>query len=135
MPPATPRADGSPHVRTRFGPGPISLFPTALLFFCALPLAGALPVLSWLLLLPAAAAVWVLRARVVVTPEALLWSNGLRRHRTPWPSVEGFDLPRRGPVRLLHEGQRSVLTAVPRHELGQLVRAAEQVAGPAPPAT
>ena len=130
MAPATPRTAGDGRVRTRFGPGPVSLLPALLLLLCALPLAGTVPALSWLIAVPFAAAVWVLRARVVVTPEALVWSNGLRRHRTPWPSVEGFDLPRRGPVRLLHDGRRTVLTALPRHELAQLVRAAEQVAGP-----
>ncbi|MFP5219925.1 MAG: PH domain-containing protein [Actinomycetes bacterium] len=135
MPPATPRADGVPRVRTRFGPRPISLFPALLMLVGALPLAASLPALSWLLAVPVAGAVWVLRARVVVTPDALEWSNGLRRHRTPWSSVEGFDLPRRGPLRLLHDGERSVLTAVPRHELRELVRAAEQVAGPGSPAT
>lgn len=131
MLPAAARTDGGPGVRTRFGPGPISLLPAVLLLLCALPLAGSVPALSWLLLLPVAASGWVLRAGAVVTPEALLWSNGLRRHRTPWPSVQGFDVPRRGPVRLLHDGRRSVLTAVPRHELGQLVAAAERVTGPA----
>jgi uncharacterized membrane protein len=82
------------------------------------------------LLLPVLAAVWVLRAGVRVTPEALEVGNGLRRRRVPWHDVEGFDVPRRGPVRLLHGGARTPVLALPRRELPQLLAAAEQVAGP-----
>jgi hypothetical protein len=117
-------------VRTRYGPVPILLFPLSLALLGALPLAASVPWLGWVLLLPVAAAVWVLRATVRVTPQALVVSNGLRRRRVPWDAVEGFDVPRRGPVRLLHDGGRTALLALPRRELPQLLDAAEQVAGP-----
>jgi hypothetical protein len=120
-----------PRVRTRFGPEPILLLPLLLALVGAVPAAATWPVLSWVLLLPVVGAVWVLRARVLVTPEALVVCNGLRRKRVSWPEVEGFDLPRRGFVALLHGGRRTRLTAVARRDLGRLVTASEQVAGPA----
>jgi hypothetical protein len=109
---------------------PILLFPLALTLLGAVPLAASVPGLSWVLLLPVLAAVWVLRAGVRVTPDALVVSNGGRRRRVPWDDVEGFDLAGRGPVRLLHGGQRTALLALPKRELPQLLRAAEAVAGP-----
>ena len=57
-------------------------------------------------LVPVACAVWVLRARVVVAPVGVEVCNGLAAHRLPWSSVEGFEVPRRGPVRLLRSGGR-----------------------------
>ncbi len=124
---ATP---GARQVRTVYGPVPILLFPLALALLGALPLAASVPWLGWVLLLPVLAAVWVLRAGVRVTPKALVVGNGLRRRSVAWDDVEGFDLPRRGPVRLLHGGERTALLALPRRELPQLLRAAEAVAGP-----
>jgi hypothetical protein len=126
-------ADGdttSRPVRTRFGPVPILLFPLSLAFLGALPLAASISWLSWVLLLPVLAAVWVLRAGVRVTPGALVVGNGARRRQVRWDDVQGFDVPRRGPVRLLHSGGRTPLLALPRRELPQLLAAAEQVAGP-----
>jgi hypothetical protein len=123
------------RVRTRFGPEPIVLFPLLIALLGAVPAAATWPALSWVLLLPVLGAVWVLRAKVLVRPEALVVCNGLRRQRVPWSDVDGFDVPRRGFVRLLHAGRRTRLTAVPRRELGRLVAAAEQVAGPGGPAT
>jgi hypothetical protein len=116
--------------RTRFGPEPIVLFPLLIALLGALPAATTWPALAWVPLLPLAGAVWALRARVRVTPDGLFVCNGLRRRTVPWEQVEGFDVPRRGPVRLLHGGKRTLLTAVPRRDVGLLVRAAEQVAGP-----
>jgi hypothetical protein len=116
-------------VRARFGPEPILLFPLAIAFLGALPLGASVPWLSWLLLLPLAGAVWVLRAGVRVEPAGLLVGNGLRRRRFPWDEVAGFDVPRRGPVRLLHPGGRTPLLALPRRDLPRLLAAAEQVAG------
>jgi hypothetical protein len=127
---------GSRPARARFGPEPIALFPLVLCLLGALPAAATWPALVWVPLLPLLAAVWVLRARVVVTPEALVVCNGLRRRRVPWERVEGFDVPRRGVARLLHDGgHRTALTAVPRRELGRLVRTAEALGGPGTAAT
>ena len=117
-------------VRRRFGPEPIGLLPLVVVLVGSLPAAVTWSWLGWLPLLPVLAAVWVLRARVVVRERGLEVCNGLRRRVVPWDDVEGFDVPRRGPVRLRARGRRTPLTAVPRRELRELVRAAEQVAGP-----
>lgn len=126
----TPSTTSARPVRTRFGPVPILLFPLSLTLLGAMPLAASVPHLGWVLLLPVLGAVWVLRAGVRVTPQALVVGNGLRRRRVPWSQVEGFDVPRHGPVRLLHAGTRTPLLALPRRELPQLLAAAEQVAEP-----
>jgi hypothetical protein len=133
--PATDPAGVTRPERARFGPQPIALFPLLIALIGTLPAASAWPVLAWLPLLPLLAAVWVLRARVVVTPEAVEVCNGLRRRRVPWSDVEGFDVPARGRPSLLHGGGRTLLTAVPRREVRRLVAAAELVAGPASTAT
>lgn len=70
-------------------------------------LLGALPLgLSWwwtspVLLVPVAALVYVLRARVVASTQALEVCNGLAVHRVAWEDVEGFQVPEKGTVRLL----------------------------------
>lgn len=125
-----PGASTAPRLRSRFGPEPIALFPLSLALLGTVPVAGTTPWLAWLPVLPLLAAVWVLRARVQVRPSFLVVCNGLRRRLVRWDEVEGFDVPRRGPVRLLHPGRRTALTALPRRELPQLLAAAEQVAGP-----
>ena len=116
-----------PAVRRRFGPGALALVPLGIVAVSSLGLAASTPWLVWLPLLPVLGAVWALRARVVVEDRGLSVCNGLGTTRVPWPSVEGFDLPRRGPVQLLHDGRRTRLLAVPRHELPQLVRSSEAV--------
>ena len=121
-----------PRPRTRFGPEPILLFPLSIAFLGALPVGASVPWLSWVLLLPLAGAVWVLRAGVRVEPSGLLVGNGLRRRRFRWSDVQGFDVPRRGPVRVLHPGGRTPLLALPRRELPRLLDAAQQVGGAGP---
>lgn len=109
----------------RFGPGPIGLAPVLVALLGALPVALSSPWLAWLLLLPLAAAWWVLRARVVADEQGLLVDNGLGRRHHPWREVEGFDIPGRGPVRLvLAGGRRVLLTALPRRDVRRLVAAA-----------
>lgn len=119
------------RVRRRFGPGPIALVPLVLMAVCTLPVAASVRWLQWLPLVPVLASVWALRARVVVADDGLVVCNGLRTRRVAWDDVEGFDVPRHGPVRLLTDGRRTPLTALPRHELPALLHAAEHVAGPA----
>jgi hypothetical protein len=78
-----------------------------------------------------ACAVWVLRARVVVAPVGIEVCNGLAVHRLPWAAVEGFDVPRRGPVRLLRTGGAPLrMTALPRRQLRDLRAAAEGLGRP-----
>jgi hypothetical protein len=58
--------------------------------------------------------------------------NGLGVHRLPWTAVEGFDVPRRGPVRLLRTGGRPLaLTALPKRQLPDLRAAAQELGRPA----
>ena len=91
----------------------------------SLPLAASSGWLNWVVLVPLACAVWVLRARVVVAEAGIEVCNGLAAHRLPWSAVEGFRVPRRGPVRLLRTGGRPLLlTALPRRELPLLHKAA-----------
>ncbi len=106
----------------RFGPEKVALIPVAILLFGALPLATSSPLLLWLLLLPLAAAVWVLRARVVADDAELEVCNGLGRRTVPWSDVEGLDVPRYAPVRLLLRGGRRLpLTALGRDEVRRLM--------------
>lgn len=111
--------------RRRFGPERIALLPVMVLFLGSLPIAGSQASLNWIVLVPIACAVWVLRARVVAIPLGLEVCNGLRAHRIAWDDVEGFDVPRRGPVRLLRrEGRPLLLTALPRRDLRRLLEMA-----------
>ncbi len=119
----------------RFGPDFGSLVAVVILTFGAVPLALSSSLLLPLLLVPLAWGVWVLRARVVVTQAALEVCNGLAVHRLAWPEVEGYDVPARGPVRVLGAKGSLALTALPRNRVRALVEASEQVAArPAPPA-
>ena len=116
-------------VRRRFGPQRISLVPVVFFLLGSLPVAASTPLLSWLLLVPLACGVWVLRARVVAAPVGLEVCNGLGVRRLAWSDVEGFELARRGPVRLLRAGARPLLlTALPRRELPELVEVGRQAA-------
>jgi len=88
----------------------------------ALPLALTAAWLLPVLLMPVALLVWVLRARVEADPTSLVVCNGLARSTMAWDDVRGFHVPRRGPVRLLLEGQRSLpLTTVTRRDLPRLL--------------
>ena len=118
--------------RRRFGPERIALLPVLVVLLGSLPLAASSAWLNAVLLVPVACAVWVLRARVVVAPEGVEVCNGLTAHRLPWSSVEGFDVRRRGPVRLLRTGGGPLpLTALPRRQLRDLRAAAEELGRPA----
>ena len=95
----------------------------------ALPLALSSPYLAVVLLVPVAALVWVLRARVVADATTLEVSNGLGVHRLAWDDVAGFQVPGRGPVKLLRHSTGPLrLTAVSRRELPRLL-AVSQPAG------
>ena len=118
--------------RRRFGPERIALLPVLVVLLGSLPLAASSAWLNALVLVPVACAVWVLRARVVVAPAGVEVCNGLAAHRLPWSSVEGFDVPRRGPVRLLRTGGAPLLlTALPRRRLSELRAAAQELGRPA----
>lgn len=109
----------------RFGPERVALLPVVVWLLGTLPLATSHVVLAWLLLLPVAAAVWVLRARVVADGTRVSVCNGLGTRSYAWDDVRGVDLPRRGPARLaLHDGGRVLLSALPRHRVRELLAAA-----------
>jgi hypothetical protein len=92
----------------------------------SLPLALSSPYLAPVLLVPAAALVWVLRARVIADATGLEVSNGLRVRRVPWAQVAGFKVPEHGPVTLLRHGApRLRLTALNRSELPRVLAVGE----------
>ena len=118
--------------RRRFGPDRIALVPVLVLLLGSLPLAASSAWLNVVVLVPVACAVWVLRARVVVAPVGIEVCNGLAAHRLPWSAVQGFDVRRRGPVRLLRTTGRPLpMTALPRRQLRELREAAQDVSRPA----
>jgi hypothetical protein len=117
--------------RRRFGPDRIALVPVLVLLLGSLPLAASSAWLNVLVLVPVACAVWVLRARVVVAPVGIEVCNGLAATRLPWDAVEGFDVPRRGPVRLLRTGGAPLrMTALPRRQVRDLREAAQELGRP-----
>ncbi len=95
-----------------------TLFVVLVLLICALPLGLSSWWLAWVLLLPVAALVYVLRARVVASPQGLEVCNGLAVHRVTWEDVAGFKVPDHGPVTLLRRGARPLrLLAANRRQL------------------
>lgn len=108
--------------QVRFAPERVALMPVVVWLLGSLPLATSHAALSWLLLLPLAAGVWVLRARVVADGDGVRVCNGLGTRSYAWDDVRGVDLPRRGPVRLaLQDGGRVLLSALPRRSAGRLL--------------
>lgn len=110
----------------RFGPEKTSLVAVLVLALGTLPLGLSSPYLAPFLLVPIGALLWVLRARVVVADVGLEVCNGLGVRRFRWTDVAGFDVPPRGPVKLLPENGRPLrLTALPRRELRRLLEFAQ----------
>ncbi|MCW2585730.1 MAG: chemotaxis protein CheW [Frankiales bacterium] len=95
-------------------------------FLGALPLGLSSPWLAPALLVPLAALVWVLRARVVAAAAGLEICNGLRVRRFGWDEVAGFEVPDRGPVKLLlTSGQALRLSALSRRDLPRVLEAGQ----------
>ena len=79
----------------------IALLPVAVLAICALPIAA---VGSWwvlVLLVPAAAAVWVLRIGVDVGDDGLTVRSVLGRRTVPWHQLAGIRVAERGELWLV----------------------------------
>ncbi|MGZ6792237.1 MAG: PH domain-containing protein [Mycobacteriales bacterium] len=111
--------------KVRFGPERTTLAVVVVMTLGALPLALSSWWLAPALLVPLGALVWVLRARVVAMDAGLEVCNGLGVRRLPWQEVEGFDVPDRGPVRLLRAGGKPLpMTALSRRELHRLLELA-----------
>jgi hypothetical protein len=108
--------------KVRFGPERTTLAVVVVMALGSLPLALSSPFLAPILLVPVAATVWILRARVVAAELGLEICNGLGVRRFRWQDVAGFDVPRRGPVVLLPaDGKRLRMTALPRQDLSRLL--------------
>ena len=115
--------------RRSFAPDRIALVPVLVFGLGSLPVAGSSPWLNWLVLLPVACAVWVVRARVVAAPVGVEVCNGLGVRQIAWAQVDGFTVPKRGPVRLLRtRGRGLLLTALARRDLPQLLAVADEAA-------
>lgn len=113
----------------RLRPERTTLVAVVVLALGALPLALSSPYLAPVLLVPVAALVWVLRARVVADASGLEVSNGLRVRRVPWSQVAGFKVPEHGPVTLLRHGAPPIrLTALNRSELPRVLAVGEPAA-------
>ena len=123
-------ASPPPEQRVRLGPDRISLVPVIFFLLGSLPLAASNPWLGWVVLVPLACAVWVLRARVVAIPVGVEVCNGLRATRVAWTDVEGVDVPKRGPLKLLRRGGSPLLmTALSRRDLPRLLAVGQAGAG------
>jgi hypothetical protein len=110
--------------QVRFVPERTTLAVVIVMTLGALPLALSSWWLAPAVLLPLGALVWVLRARVVAADIGLEVCNGLRVRRFRWQDVAGFDVPDRGPVKLLPEGGKPLrLTALSRRDLPRLLEA------------
>lgn len=100
--------------------------PVTFFFLGSIPVATSSVYLLWLLLAPVACAVWVLRARVVAAPVGVEVCNGLGVRRYAWADVDGFQVPRRGWVRLLTTGSRQPMTSLSRRDLPRLIEIGER---------
>ena len=106
----------------RIRPERVTLTVVVVLLLGTLPLALTGPWTSPLLLVPVAALVWVLRARVIATTAGLEVCNGLLVRRVPWTDVAAFDVPKRGPVVLrTTAGRRLRLLALNRRDLPRVL--------------
>ncbi|MCW2542808.1 MAG: hypothetical protein JWM40_360 [Frankiales bacterium] len=106
----------------RFQPERTVLAVVVVMAVGAMPLALSSVYLLPVLLVPACAALWVWRARVVATPTGFEVCNGLRVRRFAWDDVATFKIPVRGPVRMNPTRGRSVvLTALPKIELSRFL--------------
>ena len=72
-----------------------ALVPVALLFVCTIPLATARPWTLVFLLVPIAAAAWVLRTGVDVDDRAVTVRGAAGSRRVPWSELAGIRIGRR----------------------------------------
>jgi hypothetical protein len=78
-----------------------ALLPVVLLFVCVLPLAAAAPWGPVVLLIPLAAAAWVLRMGVDIDDDAVTARSVVRSRRVPWTQVAGIRVGRRSALWLV----------------------------------
>ena len=127
--PAPAPGASAPVDRVVARPPRATLVPVAVFLAGTVPLAVSSPWLLWLLLLPLAWGLWVVRARVVAAPVGLLVCNGLTTTRVTWSQVDGFDVRRNRWTRLLLKGGRRVpLTALRPGDLPRILAVGERAA-------
>ena len=91
-----------------------ALLPVAVLAVCAVPLAGAGPWGPLVLLVPAAAAAWVLRVGVDIGDDGLTVRSVFGRRSVPWSELAGIRVARRGELWLVTTRQTEVRLPVMR---------------------
>ncbi|MGX5654745.1 PH domain-containing protein [Geodermatophilus nigrescens] len=92
----------------------VALVPVVFLAVCVLPFAAASPWAALVLLLPLAAAVWVLRVGVDVDDEAITTRGVLGQRRVPWDDLAGIRVVRNARLRLVTRGGGEVALPVLR---------------------
>jgi len=109
-----------------------SLIPVVLLLVCVIPLATARPWTLVFLVIPLAAALYVLRVGVDVTDEGLTVRSALSARRVRWSELAGIRIGRRRDLWLVTSGGTEVRLPVLR--VGDLGRLSELSGGriPAP---
>lgn len=95
------------------------------LLFCVFFFFVGWPVgLWWLLLIPAAAVVWVARTRTVISESGLELRTVFKSRHVDWAELKGVSIPKRGFVRAhLTDGSEVKLPAVSYDRLRDLIAA------------
>jgi hypothetical protein len=112
-----------------------ALLPVAVLAVCAIPLATAGPWGPLILLVPAAAAAWVLRVGVDVGEDGITARSVAGRRLVPWDELAGIRVADRGDLWLVTTGGTEVRLPVMRaRDLPRLASlSGGRIEVPAPP--
>jgi Bacterial PH domain len=110
--------------------GRTALLPVVLLLICVLPVAAAAPWGPVVLLLPLAAAAYVLRAGVDVDEGGIVARSVVGSRRVPWTELAGIRVGARRSLWLVTTGGTEV--ALPVLRVGDLPRLAELSGGRIP---
>jgi hypothetical protein len=121
-------------IRVTFRIPRIGLLVVLAAIMCAIPAAFALPGLEAILLIPVAAAVWVVRNRTVADEEKLVLRSTFTRKVLPWSEVASLRLRERSWVRAVRtDGSELTLPAVRIRHLSMLAKVSGgRIADPAP---
>jgi hypothetical protein len=113
-----------------------ALLPVAVLAVCAVPIASVLPWGPLVLLLPIAAAAWVLRVGLDIGDDGLTVRSVLGSRRVAWTELAGIRVARRGALWLVTTGGTDVRVPVMRaRDLPRLAAlSGGRIDVPAPPA-
>lgn len=95
-----------------------------LLFGISFPMSGSPLAFGWLIILPIALAVWVLRSKTVVTESGLQMQRVFGSRTVTWDQVKGVRFPKRGWARAdLVDGGEVPMPAVSFDRLPELAAA------------